>query len=108
MLMVLFTRRRDFRGLKEPTLPGHTLQLSNKVRYLGLNLDKGLIWKAQLTNVMNNVNRAFWTCKDTFGKTWVVKAVVVRWIYTLVIRAMLTYVSMVWGRGFDTTSTGWS
>jgi hypothetical protein len=64
--------------------------------------------EAQLTNVMNKVYRDFWTCKGTFGKTWVLKARVVHWIYILVIRTILTYGSMVWGRGFETTSARWS
>jgi hypothetical protein len=42
MVIVPFTRKRDLRGLKEPTLSRHTLQLTTKVKYLGLILDKGL------------------------------------------------------------------
>jgi hypothetical protein len=38
---------------------------------LGLTLDKELKWKARLKNMIRKVCRAFWTCKDTFGKTWV-------------------------------------
>jgi hypothetical protein len=52
MGVVLFTRRRDLRGLKEPNLSGQTLLLL-KVKYLGLILDEGLTWKTQLTNVTN-------------------------------------------------------
>jgi hypothetical protein len=43
--------------------------------------------------------RAFWTCKGTFGKMWGLKPRVVHWIYTMVIRLILTYSSMVWGLG---------
>jgi hypothetical protein len=46
VVIVPFTQKRDLRGLKEPTLSGHTLQPSTEVRYLGLILDKGLTWKA--------------------------------------------------------------
>jgi hypothetical protein len=35
MVIIPFTRRRDLRGLNEPTLLGHTLQLTTKVKYLG-------------------------------------------------------------------------
>jgi hypothetical protein len=42
MVIVPFTWRRDLRGLKEPTLSGHTLQLITEVKYLALILDKGL------------------------------------------------------------------
>jgi hypothetical protein len=51
MVRVPFTQKRDLRGLKEPNLSGHTLQLTTEVRYLGLILDKGLMGKAQLNNV---------------------------------------------------------
>ena len=43
------------------------MQLSSEVKHLGLFLDKGLTWKAQLTNVMKAAYRALWTCKGTFG-----------------------------------------
>jgi len=56
-------------------------------------LDKGLTWKAQLENVTDKAYRAY---KGTFGKTWVLKPTVLYWIYTMVIRLILTYGSMVW------------
>ena len=55
-VIVPFTRERDLSGLKELTLPGHKLQLTTEVRYLGLILNRGLTQKAY---------RAFWTCKNT-------------------------------------------
>jgi hypothetical protein len=66
MVIVPFTQKRDLRGLKEPTLSWHTWHLTTEVKYLGLFLDKGLTWKAQLKNVMNKTYRAFWTCKGTW------------------------------------------
>jgi hypothetical protein len=69
MMILPFTRKRDLRGLKEPTLSGCKLQLTTEVKYLRLTLDKGLTWKTQLENVINKAYRAFWTCKGTFGKT---------------------------------------
>jgi hypothetical protein len=59
------------------------LQLTTKGRHLGLILNKGLKWKAQLKNVMNKAYRAFWTR-------------VVHCIYTMVIRPVLTNSSMAW------------
>jgi hypothetical protein len=41
IVIVPFTWKRALRGLKEPTLSGHTLQLTTEVRYLGLILNKG-------------------------------------------------------------------
>ena len=68
-VIVPFARKRYLRGLKEPTLSGHTLKLTTKVRNLALTLDNWLTWKALLKNVMNKAYRAFWTCNCTSGKT---------------------------------------
>jgi hypothetical protein len=38
----------------------------------------------------------FWTCKGTCCKTCDLKPGVVHWIYTLLIRPVLTYGSMIW------------
>jgi hypothetical protein len=35
MVILPFTWKRDLRGLKEPTLSRHTLQLATEVKYLG-------------------------------------------------------------------------
>jgi len=59
MVIAPFTQKRDLRGLKEPTLSGHTLLMITEVKCLGLILDKGLMWKAQLKNVMNKAYRPF-------------------------------------------------
>jgi hypothetical protein len=94
-----FTQKRDLRGLNEPTISGQTFHLTTEVTYLALILGKGLTWKAQLKNVMNKADRTFCTCKGTFGKTWGLKPRVVYWIYTMVIRQILTYSSMIrWPR----------
>jgi hypothetical protein len=100
MVIVPFTKKRDLRW-KEPTLSGHTLQLTTEVRYLELILDRRLTWKAQLKNVMNKAYRAFWTCKGTFGKIWGLKPRVVHWI-----RPVLTYSCTIWWQGSDKMSAG--
>jgi hypothetical protein len=45
VVIIPFTGKRDIR---EPTLSSETIQLSSKVKYLGLTSDKGLTWKKQL------------------------------------------------------------
>jgi hypothetical protein len=53
MVIVLFTRKRDLRGLKKLTLSGHKFQLITDIKYLGLTLYKGLTQKEQLENMLN-------------------------------------------------------
>jgi hypothetical protein len=69
-LIIPFTRRRELKGLGEPTLFDHIVQLSNEVKYRGLTLGKGLTRKQQLDKAINKAHKAFWTCRGTFGKTW--------------------------------------
>jgi hypothetical protein len=75
------------------------MQLSSELKYLGITLDKGLAWKKQLDKIINMAYKAFWTCRGTFGKTWGLKPKVVYWIYTAVLRPIVTYASTVcWPR----------
>jgi hypothetical protein len=46
MAVISFTRNRNVKGLKEPTLFNRTIPLSSEVKYLGITLDKGLTWKS--------------------------------------------------------------
>jgi hypothetical protein len=58
-VVIPFTKKRFLKGVKELTLFGKTIQLSTEVNYLGLTLDKGLTWGAQLDKVTNKAYRAF-------------------------------------------------
>jgi hypothetical protein len=95
-VVIPFTRRRNLKGLKEPVLFGEKIKLSSEVKYLGITLDKGLTWKKQPDKVINKAYKAFWTFRDTFGKTWGLKLKVVYWIYTAVLRPIVTYAATAW------------
>jgi hypothetical protein len=96
-VVIPFTRKREnTKGLREPILSGEKIQLSSEVRYLGITLDKGLTWKNKLDKVINKAYKAFWTCRGTFGKTWGLKPKVIYWIYTMVVRPIVTYAVTVW------------
>jgi len=63
MVIVPFTRKRDLRGLKGPTLSEYTLQMTTQIKYLGLILEKELIWKGTVENVMNKAYSNFGTVR---------------------------------------------
>jgi hypothetical protein len=50
----------------------------------------------QLDKVINKAYRAFWICEGTFGKTRGLKPKVIYWIYTAVVRPIVTYAATVW------------
>jgi hypothetical protein len=74
-----------------------TRKLFSEVMYLGVILDKGLTWKKQLDKVSDRTYKVFWKCRGTFGKTWGLKPKVVHWIYTVVVRTIVTYAALYGG-----------
>jgi hypothetical protein len=61
-------------------------------------LDKGLTWKKQLYKVINKTYKAFWTSRVKFWENLVteIKGDTVYWIYTVVVRPIVTYAATVW------------
>jgi hypothetical protein len=82
MVVIPFTRRRNIKGLTEPNLFNKRIQLSSEVKYLEITIDKAY--------------KAFWTCRGTFWNTWGLKPKVVHWIYTAVVRPIVTYAATIW------------
>lgn len=94
--LVLFTKKRTMTGLSLPVLKGVTIPLSTEVKYLGLTLDSKLLWSKHVENKTSRALSAFWHCKGIFGKTWGLSPNKVLWIYTAMIRPMISYASVVW------------
>jgi hypothetical protein len=49
-----------------------------------------------MDKVTNKAYRAFWTCRGTVGKTWGQKPKVIYWVYTVVVRPMVTHATTAW------------
>jgi hypothetical protein len=49
-----------------------------------------------MDKVINKDYTAIWTCRGTFGKTWGPKPKAIYWIYTVVVRPIVTYAATVW------------
>ena len=94
--LVLFTRKRKLGNLRLPTLFGTSLHLTGEVKYLGIILDKTLTWKQHLKMKTEKACLAFWQCRRAIGKSWGLTPRSTLWLYTAVIRPMLTYGALVW------------
>jgi hypothetical protein len=71
------------------------LQLKNQVKYLGVNLDEKLNWNSHIDHRMQKATIAFWQCRSTIWKTLRLKPKVVYWIYTSVVRPILTSTALL-------------
>jgi len=94
--IVPFTNKRKLDNLIEPTLFGEQIEFSNQVKYLGIILDSKLTWNAHIDYITNKGRNIFWACRRAYGQTWGLKPHVVKWLYTAVVRSMLTFSAVAW------------
>jgi hypothetical protein len=94
--MVLFTNNRKIGGFYNPRLFGTELRMTDQVKYLGVILDKKFDWKAHLEHRMHKACIAYWQCCRTLQKTWRLPPKMVAWLYSSVVRPILSYTSLVW------------
>jgi hypothetical protein len=94
-VIVPFTKRIKV-NLIRPSLNGITIEFRNEVKYLGLTLDKKLTWNNHIGSLKIKAIKALMACKGLIGKSWGLQPRMIHWIYTAVVRPMMTYASFVW------------
>ena len=93
---VLFTRKRKLEIPEGPTFYGKSLTITEKVKYLGVILDRKLNWKEHMQYATKKFLNGYWLCKRTLGPTWGMRPFLVKWLYEAVLVQRLTYASLVW------------
>ena len=81
-----------------PTLPSITtpLPFTDTVKYLGLTLDKSLLWNAHIKDKCAKAKRLFHLVKRAVGKEWGLTPDRIMWIHKAIIRPQISYGSVVW------------
>lgn len=102
--LILFRRGYKVPLFKLPKLNGTTLELSNQAKFLGVILDSRLTWKANLEERTRKAQIAYFVCRKTFSKTRGLSPKLVYWIFTAVVRPILTYGATVWWKAVQTES----
>lgn len=94
--MVVFTRKRRLGQMPEVNLFNQTLRCSGSTKYLGIIIDSKLTWKEHLSSKIKKANNTLWACKRAFSNTWGLKPKIHHWIYTGIVRPMITYGAIIW------------
>lgn len=94
--LVLFTRKHKIPSFRLPNIGGQEIKLSERARYLGLILDRKLLWSENIEERVKKATVALYTCRRTIGKQWGLRPSIVHWLYTTVVRPTLMYGSLVW------------
>ena len=98
--VIPFSRKRGF-TLSNLRFRGRELQISDKVRYLGVVIDKRLTWMDHVTLKSSKATSQFAVCRRVVGRKWGMSPHVMKWLYTAVIRPSLEYGAVVWAHKAD-------
>ena len=101
---VVFTRRRKLPGFFEPNFFGVNLRRSVLVKYLGIVLDSRLSWREHGDVKVRKAQNLLWACRRAYGSTWDLRPEGVRWLYFFIIRPSISFASLVWCPGCQTTN----
>jgi hypothetical protein len=81
-----------------------TLHRCMSVKYLGVILDSRLIWKEHVDVKVKKAHNLMWACRRACGVVWGLRPKEVYWLYIAIIRPTVTFASLVWWAGCQTTS----
>ena len=94
--LVPFTRKRKRDGFFIPKLFGVQINVATEVKYLGLFLDQKLTWNSHVDYKINQAKKCIMTCRRMLGKNWGLQPKMMFWMYTAIIRPMISYASVIW------------
>lgn len=94
--LVPFTRKRKLGETKLPKMFGQEIVFGDRVKYLGVLLDQRLTWNPQIQRLTTRAKSLMFACRRAVGKTWGLKPRMVMWIYTMIIRPLVSYGAVVW------------
>ena len=98
--IVLFTHKWN-PDLDSLSMNGSKLELSKEARLLGVTLDSKRTWKPYITRIIRKATIALKQCRQIVGKTWGIKPSMMKWIYTAMIRSIMSYACVSWAGGLN-------
>ena len=93
---VVFTRKRNVPELKPLKVKGVEIPYSTSAKYLGITLDRKLDFKQHITGKVKKAKSLLHKFRNAAGHLWGPSPLMTRWVFTGIVRPMLTYGSLVW------------
>ncbi len=85
-------------------LKGEELDTQNSLKYLGVEIDRGLTWNLHVKDRSNKCKFLMNKCKNLIHKTWGLCPQKMEWIHHAVIRPKLTYGAVIWSSSLSETN----
>lgn len=93
---IIFTRRYKISNLGNMIVGGTEVRYAEETKYLGVILDKKLLWRRHVEHKCQKAITTFWQCRRVLGVKWGLGPRQMKWIYTAIIVPRITYASIVW------------
>ncbi|XP_072161372.1 retrovirus-related Pol polyprotein from type-1 retrotransposable element R1 [Bemisia tabaci] len=94
--LVPFTRKYNLGNIQAPSIFGSEIKVADTVKYLGVYLDKRMNWNQHLEHIINRAKRAMNLARRSVGKRWGLKPAITKWVYTSIVRPIITYAACIW------------
>jgi ribonuclease HI len=101
---VMFTRKQKWKLARPLKVHGKELKLEESTKFLGITLDQKLSWTTHITKQTKKAKGILMMCKSALGPTWGFTPATMKWIYTAVVRPMLSYGAAIWINGLNNQS----
>jgi hypothetical protein len=102
--LTAFPRKRKPQGFFEPHFFGVRLSLSGLVKYMGVILDSQLTWRENVEVKVRKAHNLHLACRRVCRAGWGLGPKVVRWLYVAIVWPTVTFASLVWWTGCQTTT----
>ena len=95
--IVMFTWNKKW-TLRPLVVGNNTIDLSKSAKFLGVTLDSKLNFNEHITNITKKATASLMQCRRAVGPTWGMSPKTCKWMYTAVIRPILSYCCSIWIR----------
>ena len=99
--IVMFTWNRKW-TLRPITVGNNIIGLSKSAKFLGVTLDSKLNFNEHIINTTKKATASLMQCRRAVGPTWGMSPKTCKWMYTAVIRPILSYCCSIWIRATKT------
>lgn len=93
--ILLFTRKKRVK-MRNFTMGGVSIGISDEVTYLGINLSNNLLWGKHLSNKVSKAKKSLFAVRKLVGPNWGLSCKRSRWLYTAIVRPVVLYGSITW------------
>ena len=92
---MLFTKQRN--PIKpDLTMYGENIEWVTEHTYLGVKISENLNWKSHIKHIAQKATYTMMNCRKMMSRTWGLNPRISRWMYTSLVRPIMTYASFIW------------